>query len=202
MSTEVSMGVTTKFHPEHLLDQAAMLAMRAIIALQPSADLGPGGRAAFDAVIERTPAADGVAYEAARVGGVPGCWCRPADASADAAILYLHGGAYVVGSAQAYQHFVGQIATRAKAAAFAVDYGLAPERPFPVKTKSCLTMRAATPIDSRSPVRQPSCTSGRAWCTSFPPTLPFCMPRAKRSTSPTTSCGATSPAEPPAPPIH
>jgi monoterpene epsilon-lactone hydrolase len=77
MSTEVSMDVTTEFHPEHLLDQAAMLPMRAMIALQPSADLGPGGRAAFDALIERTPAADGVAYEAARVGGVPGCWCRP-----------------------------------------------------------------------------------------------------------------------------
>jgi epsilon-lactone hydrolase len=67
MSTEVSTRATTKFHPEHLLDRAAMLAMRAMIALQPTADLGPGGRAAFDALMERTPAAAGVAYEAATV---------------------------------------------------------------------------------------------------------------------------------------
>jgi acetyl esterase/lipase len=125
------MRSTTKFHREHLLDRAAMLAMRAMIALQPTADLGPGGRAAFDALMERTPAAAGVAYEAATVGGVPGCWCRPTDVAADAAILYLHGGAYVVGSAQAYRHFAGQIAARARAPAFVADYGLAPERPFP-----------------------------------------------------------------------
>jgi epsilon-lactone hydrolase len=131
MSAEVSMRSTTKFHREHLLDRAAMLAMRAMIALQPTADLGPGGRAAFDALMERTPAAAGVAYEAATVGGVPGWWCRPADIATDAAILYLHGGAYVVGSAHAYRHFVGHIAARARTAAFVADFGLAPERPFP-----------------------------------------------------------------------
>jgi acetyl esterase/lipase len=131
VSTEVSTRATTKFHPEHLLDRTAMLAMRAMIALQPAADLGPGGRAAFDALMERTPAAAGVAYEAATVGGVPGWWCRRADVATDAAILYLHGGAYVVGSAQAYRHFVGQIAARTRAPAFVVDFGLAPERPFP-----------------------------------------------------------------------
>lgn len=104
--------------------------MRAMIALQSAADLGPGGRAALDELMAKTPAADSVGYEEAAVGGVPGWWCRPADANPDAAILYLNGGAYVVGSAQAYRHFAGQIAERAKEAAFVADYGLAPERPF------------------------------------------------------------------------
>jgi monoterpene epsilon-lactone hydrolase len=119
------------YHGEHLTDRAAMLAMRAMIALQPTADLGPGGRAAFDELMGKTPAAAGVTYEAATVGGVPGWWCRPADAGPDAAILYLHGGAYVLGSAQAFRNFAGQIAARARVAAFVADYGLAPERPFP-----------------------------------------------------------------------
>ena len=57
MSAEVSMRSTTKFHREHLLDRAAMLAMRAMIALQPKADSGLVGRGAFDALMERTPAA-------------------------------------------------------------------------------------------------------------------------------------------------
>ena len=123
--------MTEIYHKEHLLDRAAMVAMRAMIALQPAADLGPGGRAAFDELMGRTPQADTVTYEAAEVGGVPGWWCRAPDATPGSAILYFHGGAYVVGSAQAYRNFVGQIAARAKVDAFIPDYALAPERPFP-----------------------------------------------------------------------
>ncbi|SDA35858.1 alpha/beta hydrolase [Sphingomonas sp. NFR15] len=123
--------MTEIYHKEHLLDRAAMVAMRAMIALQPAADLGPNGRAAFDDMMGKTPQADTVTYEAAEVGGIPGWWCRTPEAMPGAAILYLHGGAYVVGSAQAYRNFVGQIALRAKADAFIPAYGLAPERPFP-----------------------------------------------------------------------
>jgi epsilon-lactone hydrolase len=131
VSTALSAVTNTTRHPEHLADRAAMLAMRAAIALHPKADLGPAGRAAFDDLMEKTPAAEGVTYSAATMGGVPGWWCRPADADVGPAILYLHGGAYVVGSARAYRHFAGQIASRANAPAFVADYGLAPERPFP-----------------------------------------------------------------------
>lgn len=123
--------MTETYHKEHLLDRAAMVAMRAMIALQPAADLGPDGRAAFDDLMGRTPPADTVTYEPADIGGVPGWWCRVPEATPGAAILYLHGGAYVVGSAQAYRNFVGQIALRAKVDALVPDYGLAPERPFP-----------------------------------------------------------------------
>ena len=58
----------------------------------------------------KTPSAEGVTYESAVFGGVPGWRAHPADAAAGGAILYLHGGAYVVESAQAYRHFAGQIA--------------------------------------------------------------------------------------------
>jgi hypothetical protein len=78
MSPDVSTAANTTHHSEHLADRAAMLAMRTMIALQPKADLGPAGRAAFDELMEKTPSAEGVAYEAATVGGVPGWWCRPA----------------------------------------------------------------------------------------------------------------------------
>jgi hypothetical protein len=100
MSPHVSTATNTTHHSEHLGDRAAMLAMRTMIALQPKADLGPAGRAAFDELMEKTPSAEGVTYEAATVGGVPGWWCRPAAADVGPAILYLHGGAYVLGSTQ------------------------------------------------------------------------------------------------------
>ena len=131
MSTDAPTSTNSTYHAEHLADRAAMLVMRAMIALQPPVEFGPAGRTAFDDLLTRTPSADGVSYEAATVGGVPGWWCRPADAVDDGAILYFHGGAYVVGSAQAYRHLAGQLAARAKAPVFVADYRLAPEHPFP-----------------------------------------------------------------------
>ena len=49
-------------HDEHPLDRAAMLALRAMIALRPAMEFGPEARAGVDARMEKTPAADGVAY--------------------------------------------------------------------------------------------------------------------------------------------
>jgi monoterpene epsilon-lactone hydrolase len=123
--------MNTTYHNEYPADQAAMQAMRAELRLHPALELGPEARPVFDELIARTPAAQNVSYEAATVGGVPGWWCRPSNAIEGAAILYLHGGAYILGSAAAYRDFAGQIAARAKAAAFIADYRLAPEHRFP-----------------------------------------------------------------------
>jgi epsilon-lactone hydrolase len=123
--------MTTTHHPEHLVDRVAMAAMRLMLGSAKGSVNGPGARKAFDEIMEQVPAASGVTYEAAIIGGVPGWWCRPEDAMKGAAVLYLHGGGYVVGASRAYQHFVGQVAARAKVAAFVPEYRLAPEHPFP-----------------------------------------------------------------------
>ncbi len=123
--------MTMTYHKEQPADHAVMLAMRAELRLHPALEFAPGARPAFDALMAQTLAAKDVVYEAAAVGGVAGWWCRPDDAIEGAAILYLHGGAYVLGSAAAYCNFAGQIAARGRAAVFIVDYRLAPEYPFP-----------------------------------------------------------------------
>jgi epsilon-lactone hydrolase len=120
----------TIHHKEHLLDRAAMLAMRAVLAVQPELKFGPEARPDFDSLMEKTPAAE-VTYDVATIGGVAGWWCRPEHPLNDSAIIYFHGGAYVLGSASAYRNFVGHIAARVKVAIFIADYDLAPERPFP-----------------------------------------------------------------------
>ncbi len=108
-----------------------MAALRAQIEPFKGTMTGPEAREPFDAIMEQTPDAPGVAYERGEVGGVPGVWSRPQTAAPGAVILYLHGGGYVFGSAYAYRRFAGQIAARANAAAFVADYRLAPEHPFP-----------------------------------------------------------------------
>jgi epsilon-lactone hydrolase len=46
-------------------------------------------------------------------------------------VLYLHGGAYAIGSPSCYRHLTWRIAAAARACVLAVDYRLAPEHPFP-----------------------------------------------------------------------
>lgn len=65
------------------------------------------------------------------VGGVSGEWQQATLGSADNVILYLHGGAFVIGSPVSHRDMVGAIADAAQARAFIVDYRLAPETIFP-----------------------------------------------------------------------
>jgi acetyl esterase/lipase len=114
-------------HDVTAADRAAMAAMRAELAAAPTRIT----RESYDALIERTPPADSVAYSEGEVGGVPGVWCTPTAHGAAGALLYLHGGVFVFGSARGYRHFVGHIAARTGVRAFAADYRRAPEHPFP-----------------------------------------------------------------------
>jgi len=71
-------------------------------------------------------------FRSGECGGVPGEWVRPrANATPPRAVLYLHGGAYCVGSPRTHRVITGQLALRCEAAVFAADYRLAPEHPFP-----------------------------------------------------------------------
>jgi acetyl esterase/lipase len=118
-------------HPFDLRDRPFAQANRAARAATKGHLLGVHSRASFAQRKRVIPAADGVAVSVARVGGVPGCWCRPAHALPGAKILFLHGGGFILGSAESFATFAGQIAARARADVFVADYRLAPEHPFP-----------------------------------------------------------------------
>ena len=118
-------------HGEHFVDHAAMQTMRIAIAGEPALGFAPRYRPAFDALLEQTPPAAGVTFAPGAVGGVSGWWCRPAPSHPRTAVLYLHGGAYGVGSAKAWRFLASHVAARALALVFVADYRLAPEHPFP-----------------------------------------------------------------------
>jgi acetyl esterase/lipase len=118
-------------HPLTEKDRAIVAAMRKEVAPFKGKMSDTSARGPFDEVMEHTPDAPGVVYEQAALGGVSGVRCVPRSARSDGAILYLHGGAYVLGSAHAYRHFAGQFAARTSRTAFIADYRLAPEHAFP-----------------------------------------------------------------------
>src|SRR5215471_8506274 len=65
------------------------------------------------------------------VDGVPGEWIVAPNAASDRAILYLHGGGYVMGSINTHRAMIARLARASQARALALDYRLAPENPFP-----------------------------------------------------------------------
>ncbi|MBN2469288.1 MAG: alpha/beta hydrolase fold domain-containing protein, partial [Anaerolineae bacterium] len=74
---------------------------------------------------------EGVAVQPLTVAGRYAEWLIPADAASDSVILYLHGGAYVTGSAQLYRSMAGRLAAASGMRALTLDYRLAPRYPFP-----------------------------------------------------------------------
>jgi len=83
-------------------------------------------------VTRLTLRARGVDFTAATSSGVPGEFVRGRDrAAASGTVLYLHGGAYCLGSPATHRSITSHLARRAGAEVFVADYRLAPEHPFP-----------------------------------------------------------------------
>lgn len=73
----------------------------------------------------------GVETVETRLGGVPASRITAPQSVRGRHILYLHGGAYVTGSAVIYRHITWRFAVAAEANLAAINYRLAPEHPFP-----------------------------------------------------------------------
>jgi epsilon-lactone hydrolase len=72
----------------------------------------------------------GVTRSAATLGGRPCEWHRP-PASSGNVLLYLHGGAFMIGGPATHRGICASLAKRGGLDVCALDYRLAPEHPYP-----------------------------------------------------------------------
>jgi acetyl esterase/lipase len=79
-----------------------------------------------------------VAIRPEPAGPVPGEWLVPHGAPARPVFLYLHGGGWSLGWTGIYRRMVAHLALAAGVRAFATDYRLAPEHPFPAALEDSL----------------------------------------------------------------
>ncbi len=95
-------------------------------------------RKSFDAIASAYPTAPDVVVEPITVNGVPAEWTTAPDADHSRAVLYLHGGGYVIGSLDSHRHLAAEVGRAAGARCLALHYRLAPEHPFPAAVEDAL----------------------------------------------------------------
>lgn len=97
-------------------------------------------RPIFDSLLRSAPVPDDVRIEETEVGGVPVVRTETPGADSDRFVIYLHGGAYAIGSAAASVGTSSEIARRSNAHGISIGYRLAPEHVFPGAIEDVLSV--------------------------------------------------------------
>jgi phosphinothricin tripeptide acetyl hydrolase len=108
-------------------------AVRAHLAKLPPSDSMTVAqrRTQYERAEKAFPTPSDVKVEHVTAGTVPSEWLSAPGARADAAVLYLHGGGYVIGSPRSHRHLAAAIGRAASSSVLLPDYRLAPECPYP-----------------------------------------------------------------------
>jgi acetyl esterase/lipase len=90
-----------------------------------------GMRNSLDAAGRMAPPLPGVTSEVVDTGVVRSEWFRPEQADEGRAILFVHGGGYMLGSIDSHRDLTCRVALAATANTLSIEYRRAPEHPFP-----------------------------------------------------------------------
>lgn len=105
--------------------------LRAVIAARPRATEIAQMRLDSDARGKAFGMPPDVTVQPVTANGVKAEWTSTPDADPSRAILYLHGGGYVICSLDSHRHLAAEVGRASGARTLAIDYRLAPEHPFP-----------------------------------------------------------------------
>ncbi|MEM9622287.1 MAG: alpha/beta hydrolase, partial [Pseudomonadota bacterium] len=103
----------------------------AILSAPPGAGTLEESRAGYDAMLMANPPPADATIEEIDLGTCKADWVSVPESDASRAVLYLHGGGYVIGSKGGYSEFASRLARACRARVLVLDYRLAPEHPFP-----------------------------------------------------------------------
>src|SRR5262245_3991830 len=110
--------------------QAIVQMLRSQPVVKPDATVQEA-RAGFEQVAGMFPVDADIKRETVTAGGVKAEWVSAPDADAGRAVLYLHGGGYVIGSIKTHRAPAARLSRASKARVLVIDYRLAPGPPHP-----------------------------------------------------------------------
>jgi epsilon-lactone hydrolase len=117
--------------------------LQALIQMLKSQPINPNAsieetRAGFEQMAAMFPVEADVECQPVSAGGIKSEWVTARGADAGRAILYLHGGGYVIGSINTHRALAGRLSRAAKARVLVIDYRLAPEHPHPAAVEDAV----------------------------------------------------------------
>src|SRR5258708_10847183 len=112
-------------------------------------------RAKVEQMAGMLPVASDDKCEPVNAGGVKSEWVTAPGADAGRAVLYLHGGGYVIGSINTHRDLAARISRAAKARVLLIDYRLPPEHPFPAAVEDTVPPHRWMPAQGLKPSRIP-----------------------------------------------
>ncbi|HEX5453752.1 MAG TPA: alpha/beta hydrolase [Stellaceae bacterium] len=115
-----------------------IVALRAKLASRPRSEDYRQRRLDLDALGRSYGVASDVTVEPTNANGVRAEWTATPAASGDAALLYLHGGGYVIGSLDSHRHLAAEAGRASGCRTLTLDYRLAPENPFPAAVEDAV----------------------------------------------------------------
>jgi epsilon-lactone hydrolase len=95
-------------------------------------------RAGFSQMVSSAPVASDIEFESLRLGSVRALASLTPGAVPERMLLYLHGGAFVIGSPHDYRSLSAELGRAVGGRAVCPDYRLAPEHPFPAAVEDAL----------------------------------------------------------------
>jgi acetyl esterase/lipase len=93
----------------------------------------------------------GTRYQRVTVAGVPVDRVQPPQSRNQGTLIYLHGGAYALGSAKGYRGLVAQLAAAAGMTALIPDYSRAPEAQYPIALEEMVAVYSQLLEDGLDP---------------------------------------------------
>ena len=92
----------------------------------------------MEAAVAAVPPPQGATVTKVHANGVPAEWIVADGARDDVAIVYFHGGGYVMGSLDTHRGHCARLSRTARARVLSVDYRLGPEHPYPAAVEDAV----------------------------------------------------------------
>ncbi len=97
-----------------------------------------GFRRSLEQLTDNFSFEDAASFERVNAGGVPAEWVSAEGSAADRAVLYLHGGGYIIGSVRTHRVLMAGLSQASGARVLGLEYRLAPEHPFPAPVEDAV----------------------------------------------------------------